>query len=95
MQYGNIEKTADKQRLYDNLPERTLKEVDEILGAYFSERIDLEIAKFEYGESDFCGECELIVKDSNYVETGNELLVLKWVEDFEDTDYLIECLKEG
>lgn len=69
-----------------------LKEIDDILEAYFRDKIDFVVPVFENGEVDFCGEFELIINDDAYEKTGNELLVMKWVEDYEDTGYLMECM---
>ena len=44
------------------------------------------------GHIDF-DKLELVVKDKSYKEKGFELLVIKWFESFEDTGYLVECLK--
>lgn len=91
--YKNINQTSDRQLLYDNLSQENLLMIDDVLDAYFSGRIDLKIPRFENGDVDFCGEFELIKKDFSYPEYGSEILILKWVEDFEDTGYLIECLE--
>lgn len=93
MKYKNIERTADRQLLYDSLSVDTLNEIDAILGAYFEGRIDFQEPRFENGEPDFCGDYELIIIDKDYKELGNELLVMKWIEDRENTGYLIECME--
>lgn len=49
--------------------------------------------RYENGEPDFYGEFKLIIKDNSYKPHGYELLILKWVEDYEDTGYMIETLK--
>lgn len=94
MEYKNIEKTSDKQYLYNNLSGEKLKEIDDILGAYFSGKINFIVPRLENGEPDFCGEFKLIINDDTYEKTGNELLVLRWVEDYEDTGYMVDCIKD-
>lgn len=70
-----------------------MKQIDDILNAYFSGKIDFIVPRYEDGEPNFYGEFEIIINDNTYQENGNELLIMKWVEDFECTDYLIECME--
>lgn len=93
-EYKNIEGCTDKQYLYDNLSDNALQIIDNVIEAYYSNRIDFVEPRFEDGEPDFCGEFELTIKDNSYEKNGNELLILKWVEDYEDTEYMVECLQE-
>lgn len=92
MKFKNIEKTKDKQYLYDNLSNERLKEIDDILEGYFCDKIDVIVPIFANGEPDFCGEFKLIINDDTYEKTGNELLVLRWVEDYENTGYMVDCI---
>lgn len=89
--FENIEVLEDKDHLYKYLDIDSLKEIDSILDAYFGRKIDLIIPRYENGEVDFDNEFLVVVNDKDYKETGNEVLVIKWVEGFEDTGYLIEC----
>lgn len=87
--YTNIKKTRDKEYLYSNLSDMDLQNIEYILEAYFSERIDLVFP------DDYCGDFTLSVKDKSYTENGCELLVLKWCEDIESTDYMVGCMQES
>jgi len=93
MIYKNIELCTDKKYLYENLNEESLKEINRILEAYWNKQIDIYVPGRETGEHDLSN-AELIIKDKEYVERGLELLVIKWVESWEDTGYLIDCFKE-
>jgi len=90
--YPNIEKCADKQHLYNNLSEAALRLIENTLTCY-PNKIDFTAPRYENGEPDFYGEFELIIKDDSYKPHGYELLILKWVEDYEDTGYMIETLQ--
>lgn len=91
--YPFIEKTKDKQYLYNHLSEPALKDIEHILEAYSIGAIDFEVPEYEDGTPDFSGEFKLIIVDDSYEKIGCELLVLKWIEDYEDTEYLIEFFK--
>lgn len=93
MLYKEIDLTKDKQYLYDNLSEDSLDIIEYVLEAYGDSKIDLEGPRYPDGEPDLFGEFKLIVKDNTYKRTGYELLILKWVEDFENTGYLLECMR--
>ena len=93
--YPRIDETRDKQYLYDNLPEKQLCMIEDVLNAYGQGRIDIEIPRYEDdGTVDFCGEFEIIINDSSYVCNGFEIMIIKWIEDFEDTGYMVECLQD-
>lgn len=94
MSFPNIEKTKDKKYLYDNLSEEQLKIIDDVLDSYWNGKIDLNIPRFEDDTPDFCGEFELIINDKDYKETGYEITIIKWIEDFEDTGYLVDVMEE-
>ena len=97
MIYKNIEETSDKKFLYDYLDEKALREIDDILEAYFTERIDLIVPRLDNGEIDWSrydkNGCDVLVKDDTYKQTGHELLVLKWINDLEDTGYMAETIQ--
>lgn len=93
MKYKEIERTKDRQCLYDNLSKENLDVIEHILRAYNDGKIDFAVPRYPDGEPDLFGEFALIVKDNMYKQTGQELLVLKWVEDFESTGYLLECMR--
>ena len=89
-----ISKCADRERLFNELQLPQLEMIDYVLDSYFQGKIDFNDPYTINGDPDWEGEYELIINDSNYVQIGIELLVMKWVADRESTDYLIECLKE-
>lgn len=91
IKYENIEMVSDRKYLYEHLSNRSLKLIDDILGAYFQGKIDFEAPRFENGEPDFTGEYQLIINDTSYQENGYELIVMKWVEDHETTGYMVDC----
>lgn len=92
MRYKNVEMCRDRDYLFENLNENALKELDRILEAYYNEQIDICVPGQETGEHDLIN-AELIVNDTSYMESGFELLAIKWVEDWEDTGYLVECFE--
>ena len=85
---------SDACMLYNNLDYDVLKIIDDILEAERKERIELIDPRFEDGEPDFCGNFELIIHDKTYFENGIEKLILKWLNGYECTDYLIDCLRD-
>ena len=89
--YYYIGHTADKDKLFSNLSPANLNIIEGILKAYICERIDFteprDDANGIYADTKY----ELIVKDQSYEQTGYELAVLKWYEDRESTDWLIDC----
>ena len=93
MKFKNIEQCSDKKYLFDNLNENSLKEIDRILEAYWNNQIDILVPGRDTGDYDLSNS-ELIVKDKGYRENGFELLVIKWIEDWEDTGYLVDCFKD-
>lgn len=90
--FRNIERCRDKQKLYDALSENELKAIDYILDAHFLDKIDIKEPRFANGEPDPGGEFELVINDESYIKIGWELLVLKWANDYEITQYLIESM---
>lgn len=92
IRYPEIDRCSDKQYLYDNLTHFVLSWIEKILEFYNSGKIDLLIPRFDNDEIDFDGEWKLIIKNKSYKANGNEVLVLKWYEGFEDTGYLVGCL---
>lgn len=94
MIYKEIEHTADKDMLYKYLVEAELDTIETVLRAYSEGKIDIIEPRDENGEPDFDGEFELIINDENYVETGFEAPILKWINDWESTDYIIELFSD-
>ena len=90
----HLSKTRDFDNLLENLSFEQLQKIEHILGAY-SNKIDMEVSRYEDGIPMFDGDFELIIKDKSYEQNGFEILVLKWIEDYEDTGYLVDCLKEN
>lgn len=84
MDFKSIERCSDKQMLYDALSLEALKVIDSILEAHFDGLIDVKEPRLENGDPDFDGEFELIINDETYESKGPELLILKWVNDYED-----------
>lgn len=91
--FKNIENVSDKKSLYESLSENSLEIIDSVLEAYNKGEIDIIIPRTDDDEPDFDGEFTLNIVDDTYIETGWELLILKWVNDYEYTDYLIECFE--
>jgi hypothetical protein len=89
--YPKIDECSDKQYLYDNLTPDELLLIEEIIESYNQGKIDLLIPRFDNNEIDFDGEWKLIINES-YRTNGYEVLILKWYEGFEDTDYLVDRL---
>ena len=89
--YPHLSLCADFKYLKDNLNSESLQIIESILDAYNKNKIDLDISRDEDGKFDFSNDISLSVLDKGYVETGFELLVLKWYESYEDTGYLVEC----
>lgn len=92
--YKNIESCKDGKYLIDNLNIENLNAIENILIAYNSNKINIIEPKCENGDFDCYGEFGLLVNDSSYVENGMETIVLKWYEDYEDTEYLIDYFNE-
>lgn len=88
-------KTADYEILLEDLDIVSLVIVEETLNNYFNGNIDMIVPRTENDEPDFYGEFELIINDNNYIENGYELLIMKWIDDFESTDYLIYSFNFG
>ena len=92
--YHNLEACSDFKYLNTHLTEKHLSEIEYILEAYSTNKIDLIIPRDEKEEIVWEGDWDIIINDKNYRRIGGEILVLKWYEGFEDTGYLIECYKE-
>lgn len=88
-----ISHTADCEILFDNLSLEILNNIEDILSACVSGKIELYVPRDKNDEPDFFGDFDLIINDEQYIENGYELLVLKWIDDFECTDYLIDCMR--
>lgn len=89
MIYREIEHTADKEILYSYLVEPELDIIETILRAYNEGKIDIIEPRDENGEPDFDGIFELVINDENYQGTGYEMSILKWINDWETTDYIV------
>ena len=89
MIYREIEHTADKEILYSYLVEPELDIIETILRAYKEGKIDIIEPRDENGEPDFDGTFELIINDCNHQKTGYEMPILKWINDWETTDYIV------
>lgn len=83
-----VENTREFQTLSNKLNNEELLLIDTVLSAYAHGKIDIDLPSNEDGGFD------LVVKDPSYKVNGFELLILKWYEDYENTEYLIECLEE-
>lgn len=88
-----VANTRDYEILRKHLTVDSLQLIDDILKAAGNGRIDLQIPRELDGNIDFAN-IGFIVKDISYEETGFEKLVLKWYDDFENTDYLIGVFEE-
>lgn len=92
--YPYLTNTRDGEYIKGALNPQGLRTIEDILGAYGKDRIDIEVVRDENDQIEFDKSGSLIIKDESYVETGFESLVIKWVEDMEDTGYLVECFDE-
>lgn len=90
--YKNIEQCADKDILLSSLSEKQLDLIESTLEAYRNETIGFNEPCYEDGTPDFSGNYELIINDTAYTPNGFELTILKWVEDREDTGYMIDAV---
>ena len=89
-----ISQCADKQILFDALNYDALRIIEDTLNAYFIGRIDIIEPRFDNGDPDLEGYFDLIIKNKGYAPNGYEKLILKWINDYECTDYLIECMRD-
>lgn len=88
----HIEQCRDKQYLYEHLNESELQLIEDILQAESYGKISLSEVQYDgNGNFDF-DTLDIIIHDETYVQNGYELLVLKWINDFEDTGFLTECI---
>lgn len=88
-----VSNTMDFKILKSHLNIDSLRLIDNIYRDYAKDRIDLDVPRDENGNFNF-EDVKLLIKDISYEETGCEKLVLKWLEDMEDTGYLIECFED-
>lgn len=92
--YPYISDCEDADYLFDHLSKNSLNFIESTLFNYSHDIISLVIPRDDNDEIDFDGEWRVEVKDNNRESTEEELMVLKWVEGFEDTGYLVEVLGE-
>lgn len=85
--------TRDFESLKSHLSLDSLKVIDNILDAYYHNKIDINIPPDGNGNFNF-EDVSFSIRDFAYKETGFELLVLKWIENMEDTGYLIDCFED-
>lgn len=91
--FPRISFCSDAYMLYDALEYDILKSINDILEAEGKNRIELIEPRFG-DEPDLDREFTLVIHDESYIEKGIEKLILKWVNDYECTDYVIECCRE-
>ena len=89
--FKEIMNCADREMLFQHLTVKALNDVEHVLEGYHKGEIDFIEPRDEFGNPEV-GEYQLIINNADYKQTGIELLVMKWVENHESTDYLIECL---
>ena len=94
IKYKHLEACSDFKVLNDYLTEKHLNEIEYILNAYATNKIDLIIPRDEKEKIVWEGDWDIKILDDSYRRIGGEILVLKWYEGFEDTGYLIECYME-
>lgn len=92
--YPHLFNTRDFDILKKALFPAGLHIIDNILNAYYADKIDIEVVRNADGQIEFDKSGGLIINDENYVPNGFESLVIKWVEDMEDTGYMVECFGE-
>lgn len=92
MQFHFIDECRDSRKLYDSLDGKELAAIETILRAYKDGKIDFLEPRDKNKEPDPNGHFKLITSVS-YKETGFELDVLKWYNDFIDTECLIDIIK--
>lgn len=92
--FEKITKCADREKLFQNLTVKALQDIETVLEAYDNDEIDFVEPRDEYGNPD-TGDYELVIKKAGYEEIGIELLVMKWIENHESTDYLIACMTDS
>lgn len=93
--YPHIASLHNGITLYKTLSHEALEIIEDVLVATIESKIDIKLPSSteQTGEPED-GEFHLIIYDNSYKENGCELLVLKWLEDCEDTEYLIEIMQE-
>ena len=87
--FKNIKDCADGELLLSKLTKKALQDIEHVLDAYEKGDIDFISPRDEYGNPD-TGDYELVINNKNYKENGTELLVMKWVESHESTEYLLD-----
>lgn len=88
--FARIRMTKDATLLFRSLPETTLNIIEHVLKGFFKEQIMLDEPYTSDGEPDYDGTFDIIIKDKDYVLNGCELPVLLWINDHEDTHWLID-----
>lgn len=84
-----LKRCTDFKLLAKNLKYDTMIYIEKILRA----PLELIVPRTEDDYPDFDAEWSVRTNDESYKMTGHELLVLKWVEDFECTDTLIDFMQ--
>lgn len=92
MQFHFIDECRDSNKLHSNLDGKELAVIEAILRAYKDGKIDFLEPRDKNKEPDPNGHFKLITSVS-YKETGFELDVLKWYNDYIDTECLIDIIK--
>lgn len=84
----------DYEYLKSTLSLGTLEHIDRVLESYGNNELSLLKETDEYGGFDFSS---IELNTSNYHKAlhGDELLILKWYEDYEDVGYLASTYLEG
>lgn len=95
MNYPIICGTRDKKRLFDELSDKSLSLIENVLSAYQNELIDFAEPRGDEEEPDPSGDYKLIIHDKAYKETGLDLLIMKWYEDLESTDHFIDVMHKA
>lgn len=93
--FDEIMECADREILFQHLTVKALQDIESVLEAYNKGDIDYIEPRDENGEPDYSGDFELVIKNPEYEEIGVEMLVMKWVDDHESTDFLVECMSDS
>lgn len=91
---SHLESTKDYDYLITHLAAKSLQTLEDILAAYESEKISINIVRDADGHIDFDKSFGLLIHDASYQETGLESIAIKWYESFEDTDFLADCFAD-
>ena len=93
-EYYQISRCRDKDRLFRELTDKQLNILESVLDAYVSSKIDFVDPETNSVNPAYDGVYELVINDCNYQGNGCELFIMKWAEDRESTDNLIDYLEE-